>query len=325
MLFLIIQSCASTPETLPDWFSDFRTVYPASQYIAQQGVGSSQEAARSDALSQIARYFQANVNTHITSSRQFAMNEGVTTEKRSLVNDLEVKSQVELFAIQYTNPLYIKKEKNWYCVAYINREEAWNLHQPKVELLKTEFMSLFLKAEEEKDHFLKYGLYKKAEEAGSPLLKALEYARVIDSQKEAVYSVERKTVSLLPARIASELNECSVYLEISGDYGNTIRTSLTSALSSKGIKVVNSENGANYIGKAQVESNALGENPITVYPSLDFKIDGKDGRSVYAASVKIEKKTIAYTLENAQKKSYPILAEESKRLISDELTKNFGL
>jgi hypothetical protein len=61
-----------------------------------------------------------------------------------------------------------------------------------------------------------------------------------------------------------------------------------------------------------VESNAVGNDPITVYPSLDIKIISKVGKTVFASQCKVEKKSIAYSLENAQKKAYPILAKDAE-------------
>jgi len=132
------------------------------------------------------------------------------------------------------------------------------------------------------------------------------------------------SVSSLPALIAAEQNECSVYLLVKGDYGNIMASSLSSLLSKKGIKISKAEKSANYTATALVESNPQGENPVAVYPSLDFKIVNKDGESVYSADIAVEKKTIAYTLENAQKKAYPILADESSKVIDREFSQKFG-
>ena len=51
---------------VPEWFQNYRTVYPNKEYLAQRGSGSSAEEARTDAMSALARYFQTTVNANLT-------------------------------------------------------------------------------------------------------------------------------------------------------------------------------------------------------------------------------------------------------------------
>ena len=67
-LLLCTFSCFAKGE--PEWFLNWRTVYPNEKYIAQRGSGENAEKARTDALSQIARYFQTTVNANLTTTMQ---------------------------------------------------------------------------------------------------------------------------------------------------------------------------------------------------------------------------------------------------------------
>ena len=123
----------------------------------------------------------------------------------------------------------------------------------------------------------------------------------------------------IPSKISAEREKCTVYLLVTDDYGNTISSALNQVLSRNGFKLAKSANEANYTANAIVEPNAVGNDPITIYPSLELKITSKGGKTVFANQCKVEQKTIAYTLENAQKKAYPILAKEAEKAINAEL------
>ncbi|WP_296330836.1 LPP20 family lipoprotein [uncultured Treponema sp.] len=323
---VLLAGCASTAGSgsIPDWMTDYRTVYPETQYIAQRGRADSEQTAKTEAVAQIARYFQTSVNANLKTSIQSVTSGDSISETTSVVNDVDVMSQVDLFAVEYTDPYYFNKEKKWYCVAYIERDKAWNQYQPTVENAKTEFYSMKKKADAESDPLTKCSLYGKSWYSGKKFLEKLEYARILNSQKERAYSDDRKTVSEVPALIAGEKEKCTVYLDVKGDWGNVITSSLSKTLSDQGFKIAKNPKEANYTAHTEVENNAIGNDPIQVQPSLDLKIVSRTGKTVFANQTKSEKKTIAYTLENAQKKAYPLLAEECEKSISTELSKLLG-
>ncbi|WP_294428360.1 hypothetical protein [uncultured Treponema sp.] len=320
-VMILCSGCASTSGgQVPAWMSDWRTVYPDTEYIAQRGRADAEETARTEAVAQIARYFQTSVNASLKTSIQSVTSGENVSETTSVVNDVDVMSQVELFAVETTDPFYFKKENKWYCLAFIEREKAWNQYQPTVESAKAEFYSMKKNADDESDPFTKSSLYGKTWKSGKILLEKLEYARILNAKKEAAYSDDRKCVSEIPALIAAEKEKCTVYLSVSGDYGNIISSSLSQTLSKNGFKIAKNQKESLYTAVATVETNSSGNDPISVMPSLDLKIESRGGKTVYATQIKSGKKTLAYTLENAQKKSYPILAEESSKIISSELS-----
>lgn len=216
-IFFTTLSFLSAKPKEPDWFKDYRTVYPDSQYIAQRGRADNEQTARTEAVAQIARYFQTSVNANLKTSIQSLTSGEKITETTSVVNDVDVMSQVDLFAVEYTDPYYFKKEKKWYCVAFIEREKAWEQYKPTVENAKNEFYALCKNAEKESDSFTKCSLYGKAWQSGKNFLEKLEYARILNSKKEAAYSDDRKAVSEVPALISGEQEKCTVYLNIKGD------------------------------------------------------------------------------------------------------------
>ena len=87
-------SCFAKGE--PEWFFNWRTVYPNGKYIAQRGRGENAEKARTDALSQIARYFQTTVNANLTTTMQSVTSENSVSENTTVIDEVSVLSQVIL-------------------------------------------------------------------------------------------------------------------------------------------------------------------------------------------------------------------------------------
>ena len=56
-----------------------------------------------------------------------------------------------------------------------------------------------------------------------------------------------------------------------------------------------------------------------------IKIVSKNDKTVYSYEVFSDEKTVSYTLENAQKKAYPKLAEEIKAALKNEFENAFKL
>ncbi len=314
--------CAKPKE--PEWLHNYRTVYPDSEYIVQRGRADTEETAKTEALAQIARYFKTSVNARLKTSVQSVTTTGTVDESTFVVNDVDVISQVDLFAVEYTDPYYVKKEKKWYCAAFINREKAWIQYRPAVEGAKSDFYAMKKNAEREADPFSKATAYGAALRSGKKFLEKLEYARILNAQKEAEYAPDRESVNEVPSRISAEKAKCSLYLNVKGDYGNIISSALTKTFSESGLSTAKSKGAANYNADVVVENNVLGEDPISVYPSLEMKITTKDGKTVYSHQTKVSAKTVAYTLENAQKKSYPLLAELASKAVLQELSELFG-
>ena len=116
-IFLTGFICFAKSNQKPDWVTNYRTIYPDAEYIVQRGRADTEETSRTEAIAQIARYFQTSVNANLKTSIQSVSSGQNVDEITTVVNDIDVMSQVELFAMENTDPYYDKKEKKWYCVA----------------------------------------------------------------------------------------------------------------------------------------------------------------------------------------------------------------
>ena len=277
------------------------------------------DLARTDALSQLSRYISTTVNANINTTVKSIDRNGILDESSTVQNEVFVNSTVSLFGVEFTEPFYFSKEKTWYCVAYINRDVAYEQYVPQIEVAKDVFYGFYNEAKNQEEKLLSISFYKEAWEKGKEFLTTLEYARLICPDREKIdYEQSRSDLAKIPSEISNALKSILVQLNISGDYGRILETACENSLKDAGFTVA--KNG-NYIAEVYIENNESGENPLAIYPSVDFKLIGVTGQTLYSYQERISSRTVAYSLETAQKKAYPYLAENIKKKVTEELKK----
>lgn len=307
ILTLVSAVCFAKTNPEPDWFKNYRTAFPNSKYLAQRGSGTTAEDAKTDAASQLARYFQSTVSTNLSTAMSSIIVGSSIQEETRVIDEVNVSSEVEFIGLEFTESYYYKKEKKWYAVAYMVRDDAWMQYKPKIEAEKTKFCAFLKKAESEEDSFTKISLYKNAWKISSDFMEKLEYGRIINPKEEEKYSVDREKIAELPAKIENEQKNLTIHVNLSGDYGNIIETAVKSAFEKCGFIVgVN----ANYLADVVVSSNPNGDNPITIIPAVTVSVKNSSGKAIFSYEAKLTDKTVAYKLDNAQKKAFPKLAEK---------------
>ncbi|WP_296685890.1 hypothetical protein [Treponema sp. UBA3813] len=317
-ILFLFSSCASdSTGEFPLWVSsDWKNSFPDSEYLSSRGISSSAELSKTEALSQIARYINTSVNSNLLTSVRSINKGGEIDESTLIQNDVAVSSQVSLFGVEFTEPYYFKSEKKWYCVAYINRNKAWEQYVPKIEDAKNSFYGFYNEAQGENEPIFVIGYYKKALEKGKDFLTALEYGRLIHPAKEKQYSSDRNLLARIPSLIESEKQQVNIAIKIEGDYNEIIKTSLEKAFKNAGFSV--SQKGI-YSANVLVKHNSDGKEPLAVFPSIDLTISGVEKRTVYSYKERISERTVAFSLESAQKKSYPKLASKIEDTLPREL------
>ena len=311
-LFSLLSFLAFAKTTpMPAWVTDYRSVFPDSEYLAQRGTGDSSEKAITDASGALARYFQMTVNANISTT--------MTEEKTSVVDEVQVRSDVELFGMQFTEPYHLKKDKRWYAVAYIKRSDAWTQYKPKVDQSSRTFTGKYKKIEEEKDHFSRIALCRNAWESAMELLTKLEYARIISPKDEAAYKGDRDRIAKIPVLLDEARSNCTIYLDCPGDYNNMLTTSISAAFTKAGMTVLKNQASAKYICNVDVDNNVIGSDPLSISPSISIKMADQAGKAVYAYEYVTEEKTVSYTLENAKKKGYPKFVKDVEKSLSNDL------
>lgn len=318
ILLLAAFSLSAKPAKMPEWVQNYRKIYPDSEYLCQRGSGKTAAEAQTDAAAALARYFKMNVAANLSTAMTSISGAGGISEETKVIDDVRVMSQVDFFGLEYTEPYYFKKEKKWYCVAFINRENAWIQYKPQIEISKNTFEGLLKNVGRETDSFTKLKLLKTVWAAGKDLTEKLEYARIISPTNEATYGTIREHFSEIPVIFETEKSKCKTFVTVRGDYSEIFSTAISSVLADCGFGIVKTFNEAAYIVEMAIEDNVSGNQPLAIMPTVNIKIINKNNKTVFSYETSSQEKTLAYSLETAQRKAYPKLATEIKAVMENE-------
>lgn len=320
ILSFVLAACFAKSNPEPTWVKNYRTVYPNSEYLVQRGSGDTAEKARTDATAALSRYFQTNVNANLSTTMSSVTTGNSISEQTVVVDEVNVQSQVEFFGLEYTEPYFNKEDKKWYCLVYMNREEAWTQYKPQIEIKKNTFNGLYKNLEKETDSFSKLNQCSKVWNAGKELLEKLEYGRIINPEKESVYEKERTLISEIPVIYEQAKQNCSIYIQLNTDYNRMISTAVSTVFSESGFTVSKNRNDASYTAEIFIDENISGSEPLSIKPVVNLKLVNKENKSVFSYEVMSGEKSIGYTLESAQKKSYPKLTKELEEGIKQKFS-----
>lgn len=221
-----------------------------------------------------------------------------------------------MIGLELTEPYYVKKEKKWYCVAYINREKAYAQYVNKIEESESLFLNYYEKAQNSEDGFSKIIYYQKAFQ--TDLLERIEYGNLFaPSHKDDFYKSKEKLLSI-PSLIESEKNAMSIYVKINGDINDIIKNCVVNELSKCGFIIAN--NNSNYTAEILIEPNINGSEPYSVLPSLQLIITTKSGKNIFSYSKRATEKAVAYKIDVAKKRSYTAFCEN----ITNDLSIKFN-
>ena len=304
---------------VPEWKTNLNSVYPDSKYIARNGYGSSPDDAKIQALADISNYFNTTVTSSVNTTLSSVSSETGQSETRSLLSEASIKSNVNLFGVEYTEPYYSKKEKLYYCAAFIEREKAWTQYKPNVEQKKNITYGFYNKAQDS-DPLSGCKYYAKAWESSKDFFEAVEFARILTPAKAKAYDSDCAVFTQIPSLMLNAKQQCSMTINVEGDFGNQFTQSLIKVFSGLGFSISKKAENASYTVKAKIDNNAVNSGEIVaIYPTLELSLLSKNGTPIYSYSAEYEKQA-AYSLETAQNRGY----KKYTAILEEDLPKDFN-
>lgn len=324
-LFLLLSAVLFAAPKAPRWVTDRSGVYPYDKFISETGTGSSAENAKANALSRIAGYINVTVKTEKTARESSLMvsssaSKSETYERtQELLSVSNITSNAELFCVQYTDSYYNSKEKTYYCVAFIDRENAWSVYSPKIESAKNKFYNFYKKGKSlaDDDPFSAISYYKSAAKEGETFTELCDFGRFISSKCTEVYGSVQDEVDSLDGLIAELFSELKLTLSVTGDFTNIISKKITDLFSEEGFTFAKNKNDAVYIVNVEIDLNEVISNKGTedevtaVYPAVNIYLENRlSGETVFSMEEEISDKTAAFNHDTAVKKGLKKLADK---------------
>lgn len=259
---------------VPVWVTDEgrNKIFPNSEYLTASAFGSSDSDTKSKAASEISGTIKSLIESKVSSDYFASEVNGTVVSRKSISQNVDIFADNAIFQLEYTVPFYSPDYGMYVCVAYINREKAFNTVLPKLDKALQIFPSAYKEALDIDDVFEKILAIQKVQTLLQEFYEVYDFALAVTPEKAQVYS----RVDILAADSILKVNELksqiAIFVQVEGDNNNQILDKITQAFTSSNFIVVKS--GA-YDYKAKVIVNTeltKTQETFQSYPSITVEV-----------------------------------------------------
>lgn len=323
--FFVFSACFlfAAKNKMPKWITLPSGVYPAEKYMNGTGSGTNRETAALEAVRNLSSVFGQTVKSNTAASKKMerALSEGKVSFSSAENLQQNITSQIEaenLIGIEIAEYFYNKPEKKWYAVAILEREKTAAIYQKYIEKNDAAVRKAIKESEKNPGTFYGYSEICFAAEIASENDKLVKNLTVIDF--ESGNEISKKVVSLQNTQLAKKkfAENITIYMKISGDRDNKIKSAFQDIFSKYGFKTSPSKKEKyNLEGKYSSEISQKGKITYCVYSlDLDFS-DVLQAESLFAINLKGREGSLSES--DATNRTYRTLEKD----IGTQFSKNF--
>lgn len=323
--FFVFSACFlfAAKNKMPEWITLPSGVYPAEKYMNGTGSGTNRETAELEAVRNLSSVFGQTVKSNTAASKKMerAISEGKVSFSSAENLQQNITSQIEaenLIGIEIAEYFYNKPEKKWYAVAILEREKTAAVYQKYIEKNDEAVRKAIKESEKNPGTFYGYSEICFAAEIASENDKLVKNLTVIDFESGS--EISKKIVSLQNTQLAKKkfAENITIYVQISGDKDNKIKSAFQDIFSKYGFKTSPSKKEKYTLeGKYSSEISQKGKIIYCVYSlDLDFS-DVLQAESLFAINLKGREGSLSES--DATNRTYRTLEKD----IGTQFSKNF--
>lgn len=323
--FFVFSACFlfAAKNKMPEWITLPSGVYPAEKYMNGTGSGTNRETAELEAVRNLSSVFGQTVKSNTAASKKMerALSEGKVSFSSAENLQQNITSQIEaenLIGIEIAEYFYNKPEKKWYAVAILEREKTAAVYQKYIEKNDAAVRKAIKESEKNPGTFYGYSEICFAAEIASENDKLVKNLTVIDFESGS--EISKKIVSLQNTQLTKKkfAENITIYVQISGDRDNKIKSAFQDIFSKYGFKTSPSKKEKyNLEGKYSSEISQKGKITYCVYSlDLDFS-DVLQAESLFAINLKGREGSLSES--DATNRTYRTLEKD----IGTQFSKNF--
>lgn len=323
--FFVFSACFlfAAKNKMPKWITLPSGVYPAEKYMNGTGSGTNRETAALEAVRNLSSVFGQTVKSNTAASKKMerALSEGKVSFSSAENLQQNITSQIEaenLIGIEIAEYFYNKPEKKWYAVAILEREKTAAIYQKYIEKNDAAVRKAIKESEKNPGTFYGYSEICFAAEIASENDKLVKNLTVIDFESGS--EISKKIVSLQNTQLTKKkfAENITIYVQISGDKDNKIKSAFQDIFSKYGFKTSPSKKEKYTLeGKYSSEISQKGKITYCVYSlDLDFS-DVLQAESLFAINLKGREGSLSES--DATNRTYRTLEKD----IGTQFSKNF--
>ena len=217
-------SCASTNQkavsnndnAAPKWITDKGRLelFSSSDYVSRLAYGNTAQESREKAAASISEYIKSSVVSSASAKYFYKESAENLTEEKELQQNISVAADNNLYKTEYTNPYYYADLGQYACVAYINREQAFDFVKPKLEIARQQFPQVYYDALKKEALLDKIIGIKNSQTVLPDFYEVYDFARAIAPEKAKIYEEVEALAS--ESLIKSKEISSSVLIKIEG-------------------------------------------------------------------------------------------------------------
>lgn len=267
-------SCASAPTVRNSTASEAsfeQMLFSSSAYIAVRGYGQDAVSAEHNALAGVSRYFSSRISVN-TAEKTLVTDHG---SKSRLEDVTRILSDTTLFAVRYTKARFNKEQKNYEVIAYINREEAWQIYAPKVRQAAEAFSGLYAMGNQQNSDFRQALFLLQARElaVSSDLRSMLQFAYALYPESLTIFADVQENLDTLPILLKNIQTQHTVQVHCTDDDTSQIIAAVREILTDLGFSVTADQQAARYVCTLDFTKNKK-ELPAGIFftPSISITV-----------------------------------------------------
>lgn len=273
-IVVLFFSCASAPRVRNSTASEAsfeQMLFSSSAYIAVRGYGQDAVSAEHNALAGVSRYFSSRISVN-TAEKTLVTDHG---SKSRLEDVTRILSDTTLFAVRYTKARFNKEQKNYEVIAYINREEAWQIYAPKVQHAADTFSGLYNRGRQQVSDFMRALFLLQAREVAqsSDLLSMLQFAYALYPESINMFTDIQENLDNLSVMLKNAQAQYSIAIHCINDDKLQIAATVREILTDLGFSVTANQEAARYVCALALTENKK-ELPAGIFfiPSITITI-----------------------------------------------------
>ena len=297
LLAFVTISCASSPKAeKPLWADSFSVnqVFPPEKYITALGYANTKEMAASVADGNLASYFSKEISSY---TRVTQVLSNAKEAKERLSREIIVKSQIELFGIKHTEAYFDSQEKNYIVCAYISREEAWGVLEPKLNIHYSSLSKNIVQVKNQEGLKAVINVNKILSNASD--FEDLYYmALFIYPNRCEKYTHLMEELQKLKEHLSSLSRAVKIKINVKGDVDGRIYAKISSLVSDSNFTVCKS--GENHIMNVNVDITEQVTGAVyAIYPKVSVEISDK--KEIISSFSKSLEKVAAFNSNTVQR------------------------
>lgn len=255
----------------PDWFNNVNGVYPESKYIAESASGATEVEAKYAAVKLIAGNLASSV--------------------QAIPESVDVSSEVILCGVDFSESYFVKKEKKYYCVAYLDREKIWACYKPEIKKACDDFMAVYKVGERNmaRNSFIAAKYLTIARSKADVFIARILIGKLFSPEAEKMHEMEQRKANDLDATVKSVFANSVLSIDAKNDVNSIVSAKVKEVFVSCGY-TVSGPKTAQFTLSIEVKDNyEKSGNGCFVSPEVTVSVLNKKGDAVYSYSVSGEK------------------------------------